>query len=187
MKIYTRKGDRGETAMLGGGRVSKADPRIRALGSLDELNASFGRLLAAPDFPGELRPFLERVQNVLFEAGAALASLDAGPWDALFREESDRLEREIDAWEGNLPPLTRFVLPGGAPSAAGLHWARTVARRAESFAVEAAGADPSRVPLLTWLNRLSDALFVAARTANRLAGASEVYWQSRAGPGGAAG
>jgi cob(I)alamin adenosyltransferase len=184
MKIYTRKGDRGETAMLGGGRVQKSDPRIRALGALDELNANLGRVAADAATPREIRPFLDRVQNDLFEAGASLASGDPGPWDRLLAAETTWLEGEIDRMEEALPPLTRFLLPGGSPCGAALHAARAVARRAESQAVEAAQEDAARVPLLTWLNRLSDALFVVARTANRLAGVTETPWESQARRGG---
>ena len=184
MKIYTRKGDRGETAMLGGGRVPKSDPRIRALGSLDELNAALGRVVADPLTPRELLPFLQRVQAVLFEAGASLASPDPDPWDALLAAETAWIEVEIDRMEESLPPLTRFVLPGGGVVGAELHAARAVARRAESQAVEAAAGEAARFPLLTWLNRLSDALFVLARTANRLAGVVETPWESQAQRGG---
>jgi cob(I)alamin adenosyltransferase len=181
MKIYTRKGDRGQTSMLGGGRVPKSDPRIRALGALDELNARLGGIAAQPSVPPEIHPILLRVQSVLLEAGAALASSDPEPWSALLAAETAALEAEIDRMERDLPPLTRFILPGGSSTGAALHEARAIARRAESQAVEACGGDESRVPLLTWLNRLSDALFVLARTANRLAGADDVPWESRTG------
>lgn len=177
MRIYTRKGDGGETAMLGGGRVPKSDARIRALGTLDELNAALGLALAETDFPEALRGALARVQNVLFEAGAVLASSDATAHE-LFARETAWLEETIDGWESELPALTRFVLPGGSRAGSTLHWVRTVARRGECQVVEAFAADPARLTVLTWLNRLSDALFVAARTANRLAGIGETEWVS---------
>jgi cob(I)alamin adenosyltransferase len=184
MKIYTRKGDRGETAMLGGGRVLKSNSRIRALGALDELNAALGGVAADARTPAEVRSFLDRVQSILFEAGASLASIDPEPWSPLLAAETTWLEAEIDRMEAELAPLTRFVLPGGGPIGAALHSARAVARRAECQSVEASAGDEIRVPLLTWLNRLSDALFVLARTANRIAGVPETPWESQAAKGG---
>jgi cob(I)alamin adenosyltransferase len=181
MKIYTRKGDRGETATLGGGRLLKSDARIRALGMLDELNATFGVVLSDPGIPAAVGDPLRRIQSILFEAGAALASPDPSPSDALFATETAWLEQVIDQLEAELPALTRFILPGGTRLAAELHRARAVARRAECQAVEAAGGDEGRGPFLAWVNRLSDALFVFARTANRLAGVEDVAWESRSG------
>ena len=182
MRIYTRKGDRGDTGTLGGGRLRKSDPRIRALGFLDELNAQIGVVLACSGVPELLQAPLRRIQNVIFEAGAALASPDPVGSDPLFVAETAWLESEIDRLEEALPTLTRFILPGGSPAAAGLHLVRTVARRAECQAVEAACGEDARMPLLTWLNRLSDALFVYARTANRLAGGTDTPWESRSRP-----
>jgi cob(I)alamin adenosyltransferase len=182
MRIYTRKGDRGETGTLGGGRLRKSDSRIRALGLLDELNAGIGVALACADLPAPLRSSLRRIQDVIFEAGAALASPDPSKTDSLFADETSWLESEIDRMEAALPPLTRFILPGGSAAAANLHLVRTVARRVESQVVEATAANEAYVPLMTWLNRLSDALFVAARTANLLAGIADVPWESRSSP-----
>jgi cob(I)alamin adenosyltransferase len=181
MRIYTRKGDRGDTGTLGGGRLRKSDPRIRALGFLDELNAQIGVVLAGAGVPEPLQGPLRRIQDVIFEAGTALASPDPSGSDALFAAETAWLESEIDRMEAVLPPLTRFILPGGSVAAAGLHLVRTVARRAECQAVEAACGEDARMPLLTWLNRLSDALFVYARTANQMAGEAEQPWESRRG------
>jgi cob(I)alamin adenosyltransferase len=181
MRIYTRKGDRGDTGTLGGGRLRKSDSRIRALGFLDELNAEIGVLLAGSAVPEPLQPPLRRIQDVIFEAGAALASPDPSGSDPLFEAETAWLESEIDRLEEALPPLTRFILPGGSVAAAGLHLVRTVARRAECQAVEAACGEDARMPLLTWLNRLSDALFVYARMANHLDGGIDTLWESRRG------
>jgi cob(I)alamin adenosyltransferase len=181
MRIYTRKGDRGDTGTLGGGRLRKSDSRIRALGFLDELNAEIGVVLAGSCVPEPLQAPLRRIQDVIFEAGAALASPDPSGSDALFEAETAWLESEIDRLEEALPPLTRFILPGGSVAAAGLHLVRTVARRAECQVVEAACGEDARMPLLTWLNRLSDALFVYARTANLLAGGTDTLWESRRG------
>lgn len=182
MRIYTRKGDRGETGTLGGGRLRKSDPRIRALGFFDELNAQIGIGLAGGDMPAPLAAPLRRIQNVIFEAGAVLASVDRSTADSFFAGETAWLESEIDRMEEALPPLTRFILPGGTPPAARLHLVRTVARRVECQVVETAAGDETLIPLLTWLNRLSDALFVAARTANLLAGIADVPWESRRAP-----
>lgn len=181
MRIYTRKGDRGDTATLGGGRLRKSDPRIRALGMLDELNAAIGAVLAGAGVPEPLQAPLRRIQGTIFEAGTALASPDPSGTDPVFAAETAWLESEIDRMEAELPPLTRFILPGGSVAAAGLHGVRTVARRAECQAVEAACGEDSRMPFLTWLNRLSDALFVYARTANRMAGVADTLWESRRG------
>jgi cob(I)alamin adenosyltransferase len=184
MRIYTRKGDRGDTGTLGGGRLRKSDARIRALGFLDELNAQIGVVLAGAGVPDPLRAPLRRIQDAIFEAGTALASPDPAGSDSLFVAETAWLESEIDRMEAVLPPLSRFILPGGSTAAAGLHLVRTVARRAECQAVEAACGEDARMPLLGWLNRLSDALFVYARTANRLAGETDALWESRRQPQG---
>jgi cob(I)alamin adenosyltransferase len=179
MRIYTRKGDRGDTGTIGGGRVRKSDPRIRALGLLDELNAEIGVVLASAGVPEPLRAPLRRIQEVILEAGAALASPGPTKSDALFAAETTWLESEIDRMDAALPRLTRFILPGGSAAAAGLHLVRTVARRAECQAVEASCGEDSRMPMLTWLNRLSDAFFLYARTANHLAGVADIPWESR--------
>lgn len=179
MRIYTRKGDRGDTGTLGGGRSRKSDPRIRALGCLDELNAQVGLVLAGTEVPEPLRDSLRRIQDVIFEAGAAVASIDPATRSELFVNETAWLESEIDRQESELPPLTRFILPGGTVAAAGLHLIRTVARRAECQVVAAVGDEDARAPLLAWLNRLSDAFFVYARTANRLRGVPDQPWEPR--------
>jgi cob(I)alamin adenosyltransferase len=184
MRIYTRKGDRGDTGILRGPRLSKADARIRALGALDELNASLGVVLSEPEFPADLRPALERLRADLMEAGAELALPDLGDGGAFFSAETRWLETEIDRWEAGLPPLRQFILPGGGRSGAALHWARALARRAESAAVEAVAGLPAgevKGSLLALLNRISDALFVFARAANQKQGAAEARWTSRGG------
>jgi cob(I)alamin adenosyltransferase len=186
MRIYTRAGDGGETGILRGPRLSKSHARIRALGGLDELNAGLGLVLAEGDLAPALRPCLEKIQATLMEVGAALATPDLGTGAELFVEETRWLEGEVDRLEAGLPALRQFILPGGCRSGAGLHWCRTLARRAESGVVLAleelppAGAKPA---LLAYLNRLSDALFVFARTANQAEGAAESRWTSRQKPG----
>jgi cob(I)alamin adenosyltransferase len=181
-RIYTRKGDRGTTSILGGGRLSKSDPRIRALGGLDEVNAALGLILSQPSFPAQMRPALQRVQDMLLEAGAALAVLEPETSAELFVQETRWLEEEIDRAEQRLEPLTQFLLPGGGEGGAGLHWVRTVHRRAEGLVVAAVGEEVGREGLLMWVNRLSDAFFVWARLANAIEGAGEVRWTSRSRP-----
>jgi cob(I)alamin adenosyltransferase len=186
MRIYTRKGDHGQTGILGGGRLSKSDSRIRALGALDETNAALGLVLSTPEVPEEIRRVVLRIQVALFHVGAALASLDMTTAAEFFESETLWLEEEIDRAEGAIPELTRFILPGGGQVGAGLHWARTLARRAENQVVaaleeEGEGGKPGagRFPLAAWLNRLSDALFVLARLANHQEGVAETTWSPK--------
>jgi len=174
-KIYTRTGDDGTTGLVGGGRISKADPLMAAIGDVDEANSAIGVALVWIDDDSTATP-LRRVQNELFDLGADLATpLDMEGALRVTTEQIDRLEREIDAMNASLSPLTSFVLPGGAAGAAQLHLARAIVRRAERSAV-AATADKALNPkALTYINRLSDWLFVAARRLNNL-GASDVLW-----------
>ncbi len=180
MKIYTRSGDGGETGLASGGRVAKDDPRVEAYGSVDELNAVLGVLLAEP--LGEATAAgLGGVQETLFHLGGALADPEgrlkqnASRWDAV------GLEAWIDEMEEELEPLKAFILPGGTRAAALAHLARTVCRRAERrvLALASSGQD---VPggAVAYLNRLSDLLFVLARWLNRQAGVADVRWE----PGG---
>ena len=177
-RIYTGGGDRGETSLGDGSRVPKLDCRIAAFGAVDELNSQVGLALAA-ELPPELRETLRRVQNELFDLGADL-SVPFGVADRLRISEDhiERLERDCDRFNANLSELKSFVLPGGSEAAARLHVARAVCRRAEREALAAAEAlDISRLALV-FLNRLSDLLFILARTAN--AGVEEPLWK----PGG---
>jgi cob(I)alamin adenosyltransferase len=182
-RIYTRTGDAGATRLATGAQVSKADPRVEAYGAVDETNACLG--LARLSTAGELDAILARIQNELFDLGADLstpAKADEADGAVLRILETQvaRLEGEIDALNGELPPLTSFVLPGGTPAAAALHLARTVCRRAEREAVRLVEAGESvSGPAMRYLNRLSDLLFVAARYANDK-GAAEVFWKSGA-------
>ena len=180
-RIYTRGGDRGETSLGDGSRVPKLDCRIGAFGSVDELNAALGVVLAEPGLPERLRAPLERAQNDLFDVGADL-SVPFGIGDRLRVERShvERLEQLCDDLNADLPALKSFVLPGGTPAAARLHVARTTCRRAERDAL-AADAEHGINPLvLAYLNRLSDFLFIAARWANAQSGRQEPLWR----PGG---
>lgn len=182
-RIYTRSGDRGETGLFGGRRVPKDHARVESYGTVDELNAAIG-LARAVCADEELDARLARIQAELFELGADLADPEAAPGGTrpprIAPAHVERLEREIDAMSGELPPLVRFVLPGGGELAARLHFARTVARRAERRAVALAAGEPINPEIVRYLNRLSDWLFVAARLANLRQGAAEVLWQ----PGG---
>ncbi|MDR3513983.1 MAG: cob(I)yrinic acid a,c-diamide adenosyltransferase [Caulobacteraceae bacterium] len=177
-RIYTRTGDAGSTRLASGAPVSKADPRVEAYGAVDETNACLGlvRLHTAQD--AVLDPMLGRIQHDLFDLGADLATPGRSA-DALriIDGQVERLEREIDQLNAELDPLSSFVLPGGSPTAAALHLARTVCRRAEREAVRLAALDGEAVsaPALKYLNRLSDLLFVAARWANDK-GRSDVLW-----------
>ena len=178
-KIYTRSGDKGDTALSDGTRVAKHDPRVEAYGTVDELNATLG--IARLHADGALAAQLSVIQNELFDLGADLSRPgmdrdDQAPYPVLriIQSQVDRLESEIDAMNADLPALRSFILPGGSALAAHLHLARTVARRAERRAVElAAGGDVNPVAV-RYLNRLSDWLFVASRAANGDGG--DVLW-----------
>jgi cob(I)alamin adenosyltransferase len=180
-RIYTRTGDQGETALGDGSRVPKIDCRVGAFGTVDELNAELGLVLAADDLPQDFRPWLQTVQNDLFDVGADL-SVPFGIADRLrvAQRAIDELERLCDELNQNLPPLRSFVLPGGTEAGARLHVARTVCRRAERDALTADREHRINPLVLVYLNRLSDLLFIAARAANAKAGADEPLWK----PGG---
>jgi cob(I)alamin adenosyltransferase len=183
MKIYTKRGDAGETDLLGGARVSKDHGRVEACGAVDELNAALG-VCATETGHADAKRLLAKLQGWMFDLGAYLASPDAarrakgrvpGPREADVLE----LEKAIDAFEAELAPLERFILPGGTPAAASLHVARTVCRRAERCAVTLHREDPLEGAALRLLNRLSDLLFVMARVENRRAGVADVEWPGR--------
>ena len=179
MKIYTRTGDSGETALLGGTRVSKADPRVAAYGDVDELNAWLG-LARAGALAGELTAMIEEIQRDLFAIGSRLADPGSKVANrvektAVTGEDVKRLEDWIDQLESEVPVLRRFILAGGSPGGASLHVARTICRRAERSVV-GLGADQVESEVLVYLNRLSDLLFVMARVANRRDGAPELEW-----------
>ena len=179
-RIYTRGGDRGETSLGDGTRVPKLDGRIAAYGTVDELNAQLGVVLA-DGCPAELHETLARIQNELFDVGADLSvPLEREGRLRIEQPAVDRLEAECDRFNAGLPELTSFVLPGGSRLASSLHVARTVCRRAEREAL-AAGVDHQLNPLVAvYLNRLSDLLFILARAANARAGVDEPLWR----PGG---
>jgi cob(I)alamin adenosyltransferase len=181
MKIYTRTGDTGETALFGGGRVSKDHPRTSAYGEVDELNSAIG--LARATAPAELfDELLDGIQRDLFAIGGRLATPEpqkvakAIAKAVLPPERVASFEQAMDDAEGELPPLRAFVLPGGTPKAAALHLARTVCRRAERSVVRLAREDGAPPEILVYLNRLSDLLFTLARLANHRAGVGDLTW-----------
>lgn len=181
MKIYTRRGDQGETDLFGGPRVAKDDARVEAYGTVDELNAALGVARAALGGDAALPAQVARIQDELFHLGAELATPDSGRLKSarIGAAEVDALESEIDQMEAENAPLHQFILPAGPPGAAALHLARTVCRRAERLLVGLARSQPLRPELVRYLNRLSDWLFVAARAANRRAGVPDVLWTPR--------
>jgi len=181
VKIYTRTGDAGETGLFAGGRVPKDHPRVGAYGGVDELNATIGLAVALE--PVELeRPLLETIQRDLFTVGAQLATPDreklaralSGP--PIGAQHVAVLEQAIDRLEERLEPLRNFILPGGSVKAAALHVARTVCRRAERAVVALAHDQTVDPDVLRYLNRLSDLLFVLARSANARAGVPDTTW-----------
>lgn len=181
MKIYTRTGDQGTTGLFGGGRVSKAHPRVAAYGDVDELNSVIGLVRATA--PTEFQDGLfEAIQRDLFSIGGHLATPDPDKVKAalakaeLKPERIAEFERAIDAADRELPPLTAFVLPGGSAKAAALHLARTVCRRAERAVVALAAEEPVPELFLSYLNRLSDLLFTLARLVNHLDGRGDTTW-----------
>ncbi|HEX7120698.1 MAG TPA: cob(I)yrinic acid a,c-diamide adenosyltransferase [Longimicrobiales bacterium] len=184
MKIYTRKGDTGRTALFGGGRVPKSDPRVDAYGDVDELNAVIGWAIGVNE-DATIRERLASIQPDLFAIGAHLATPPAPPGrrrpslPALPDERIPLFERWIDEAMAEAPELRAFILPGGAPGSAALHVARTVCRRAERRAVELAEEAPVEPSILVYLNRLSDLLFALARVANLRAGVEDVVWAPR--------
>lgn len=191
MRIYTRTGDTGQTGLFGGGRVSKADPRVEAYGAVDELNSVLG-LVRARLAAGPLSDFLAGVQGRLFEVGAELATERredpklAAHVPEVTASHVTELEGWIDRLEAELPALRGFVLPGGSEAGALLHVARTVCRRAERRVVALAERAAVNPEILRYLNRLGDFLFVAARWVNHRAGTPEPVWRAPRGAGGAA-
>lgn len=178
MKIYTKTGDTGHTALFGGGRVHKDDHRVEAYGQVDELNSVLG--LARAEGLGALDALVRTLQDQLFTIGSILAT----PRDAKAAAHIPHLqpawisamEAQIDAWDLQLPPLTSFILPGGSKAASWLHLARTVCRRAERHVVSLHREGHAETEVVTYLNRLSDLLFAAARFANLEAGVADVPW-----------
>jgi cob(I)alamin adenosyltransferase len=182
-RIYTRTGDGGDTRLTSGEPARKTSLRVEAYGSVDEANSALGLARLSTGKDGVLDPMLARIQNELFDLGADLATPARAEKEGrqalrILPEQVLRLEGEIDRLNAELSPLTSFVLPGGTPAAAALHLARTIARRAERIAVALSDAEPGEVSrhALSYLNRLSDFLFVASRWVNAK-GAGDVLWK----------
>lgn len=185
-RIYTRSGDDGTTALASGARTGKADPRVEAYGTVDELNACLGMLRTLA--PADMQEILQEIQADLFVLGANLSfPHDSGPEHpaqpppVLDPGRVAALEHWIDAFSAGLPPLRHFVLPGGTPLAAWFHLARTVCRRAERRVVGLSLEPGVRLDstVVPYLNRLSDFLFVLARVANQRGGGQEIFWKPR--------
>ena len=184
MKIYTRKGDQGETGLPGGVRVAKDAARLEACGTLDELSSLLGIVRAEP-LPGQVDRLLERLQHELCAAGAELTAADPAPRQTatLGPEHVRAIEEAIDEYEATLEPLGEFIIPSGTRAAAVLHLARAVCRRAERRLVTLArkGEKQTSPGLTAYLNRLGDLLFVLARAVNARAGLADVRWKKSSG------
>jgi cob(I)alamin adenosyltransferase len=183
VKVYTRRGDQGQTDLFGGARVSKDDLQVEAYGAVDELNAFIGVAVAETGHD-DVRALLVEIQAMLFRVGSVLAAVPKARGKGAIddgAEEGDvaALEQAIDRAEAELSPLERFILPGGTRAAAGLHAARTVCRRAERRMVSLDGSDALPGANLRYVNRLSDLLFVLARLENKRAGVPDVEWSGR--------
>jgi cob(I)alamin adenosyltransferase len=180
MKIYTKTGDKGDTSLFGGQRVPKDALRIEAYGTVDELNSVLG-IVRADNKNEQIDTILSGVQNELFELGADLATPRSGANTKQIKrieeKHSQHLEESIDALEAHLKPLKTFILPGGSPVAARLHFARTVCRRAERTVVRLSRNEDIGEGITIYLNRLSDLLFVMARYANHAANVPETKWK----------
>jgi cob(I)alamin adenosyltransferase len=177
VKIYTRTGDAGETSLFGGARVRKDDARIEAYGTVDELNSFIG--VARASWPSSLDSEFHSIQSDLFDIGAHLASPGTSRFTGPEAARIAALEQSIDRMESQLTPLKTFILPGGSLAAAQLHVARTVCRRAERLVVALRDDDEATKASTTYLNRLSDFLFVAARFANLQESVADVPWARR--------
>lgn len=184
MKIYTRSGDQGQTSLFGGQRVSKANLRVEAYGTVDELNAHIGYAGALIE-DSDVEALLARVQGRLFDIGADLATPQSSDTEKpsthvqRVREAwSDEVEAAIDRIQSELAPLNTFILPGGVPAGAALHVARTVCRRAERRVVALGEEEDVNPALVVYLNRLADLLFVLARLVNQRAGIEDAPWKS---------
>ncbi|MCB9932032.1 MAG: cob(I)yrinic acid a,c-diamide adenosyltransferase [Planctomycetes bacterium] len=182
MKIYTKTGDDGSTGLFGGGRVPKHDARVEAYGTVDELNSQLGVALC-DEGDDEIKTALRLHQAELLELGAVLADGKATGTPKANVAVLAEMERQIDRWTDELAPLKNFILPGGTHFAATLHLARTVCRRAERcvsrIRVEQPKLAQRVLPVLVYLNRLSDWLFTAARLANKRGGVEDILWKPK--------
>lgn len=181
MKIYTKSGDKGETGLFGGERVSKDSPRINAYGTVDELNSFIGLALTEVK-DEEVKVLLKRIQNLLFTIGSDLATPDTEKnkkfnIPRINAEHIEELEREIDKFDSRLEELRNFILPGGCKSATLLHVCRTICRRAERKAIRLNNEVKINSDIIIFLNRLSDLFFVLSRYENKISGTEDIKWQ----------
>jgi len=181
MKIYTKTGDKGTTALFGGKRVSKADLRIETYGTVDELNSYVGLVRDQPVNQNR-KDILVEIQERLFTIGSILATEPGNTKvkiPSLLQEDVTRLEKEIDAMDASLPPMKSFVLPGGHQSVSFCHVARTVCRRAERLVIALDAQEKIDVLVIQYLNRLSDYLFMLSRKMSAELDAEEMPWKPR--------
>lgn len=176
-KIYTKTGDTGETSLFGGKRVKKSDPRIEAIGSVDEINASLGVCAAETSDP-DVKKIVLKVQHKLFEIGAELANPEkVGDKNSHFQiseQDISEIEKFIDQYQDTLPNLNQFILPGGSRAAAYFHLARSITRRTERKVIDLSHANPN---IIKYLNRLSDLFFVLARIENKNSKIPDQPWK----------
>lgn len=193
VRIYTRTGDGGDTSLGDGSRVPKSGARVALYGEVDELNSWLGKCAVAladlgTEVPGIAVDDFQIIQSSLFSLGAILAHPGQSAENAALPEADQpfspaKLETLIDAMDALLPPLKTFILPGGCAAAAELHLARTVCRRVERLAVKVAAGEPIPTGAITYLNRLSDFLFTAARAANAASQVADIPWTETKGDG----
>ena len=177
MKIYTKTGDDGTTGLQGGARISKSNLRIRSYGSVDEINASLG-LILSNKIDGDLREILIKIQNDLFVAGADLSNPNLfNRKNRVTSEMVENLEKKIDSLENDLTPISNFILPGGHVIASEVHMTRTITRRAETLVIALDEKEKVNEECKKYLNRLSDLLFVIARTINKRNGIEDIIWR----------
>jgi len=177
MKIYTKTGDDGTTGVQGGKRISKSNLRIKAYGVIDELNAIIG-LVLSKKFDDDIEDLFRNIQNDLFVVGSDLSNPDLSNMkNRITTEMVTNIEKNIDRLENELPPITNFILPGGHEVASLIHIARTIARRAETIVISLNEKEKINDECKKYLNRLSDLLFVIARTVNKKNGFSDIIWK----------
>ena len=177
MKIYTKTGDDGNTGLQGNLRIGKSHPRIMAYGTVDETNAALGMVLSN-SLDEDISEILTDIQNDLFLVGADLSNPNLNDSkNRVSLEMIEKLEVLIDKFESELPPLTNFVLPGGIPAAAQIHYVRTVVRRAETLVVILSEKDEINSNCIKYLNRLSDFLFVLGRLINKRSNREDILWK----------
>ena len=184
MSITTKTGDQGETGRFGGGRISKTDPRICAIGAIDELNSAIGLLVARQDILDEIGPVTQRIQETCFVIGSHLSVTPNAP-DGVYEriprlteEDVAFLEREIERMESQTSAQSHFILPGGSPASAMCFWVRSIARRSERDVIKSHKIEPLSADILSYLNRVSDYFYALGRFLNHKAGVDEVEWIS---------